>query len=283
MEQIDVVGGVETNELFDENGRFIPQDVGSSCEYKKPNRAFKLAEMGGAWPKYDLTVCDLVARNARLRRFILDGSPLVLPTGTEVRGFLAHCDKTRVRIQNDNSVSNILKGPYLPTFIPKFTVEEGMLGVLIELIVTLIKRSYEEVFVGRKFVNHVSGYLTGNVSVPAPKTKRLVSQMAVRHIHGLSFLTPLHGFSLLADHRAAGHLPDFVLSSLDMLMCMALYPDILLSEWLTPGYRLSALLCHQYPLSIKTLADRADFGINGRGAYSISSGGLFLPSTNEGL
>ncbi|MBI4427273.1 MAG: hypothetical protein HY569_02225 [Candidatus Magasanikbacteria bacterium] len=262
--------------FFDQHGRFIPRSITAS--HTDPNRDFSLAPPNGGWEKYDLVQLNLSARVARLASFVPSDAGLILPTAEEVCGFLARCEAIRVRVRDDKTVANILNGPNLPTFLPKFRV--GDLGTFVELLVTIVKRSYEAQFPGRTFYNHRVGDLVGKVSVvEASRFQQVISEMAHNHVSGLDFLTPFQGFSIPADHEAVALLPEeFILSGLDTFINWALYPDILLPHSKTPGYDLAAFF---WGSSLSSLCGEAGGGDAGFGGGDLSanddcSAGLFL-------
>lgn len=265
--------------LFDQHGRFIPRNITAS--HKDPNRDFKLTALEGGWAKYNLALSNLMVRVVRLRQFVPSDSGLILPTAEEVRGFLAHCDGIRSRVQEDKLVANVLNGPNLPTFLPKHKIQD--MGAFVELLVTIAKRSYEDEFrdSGRRiFLNYRAGDLAGKVTVvEASRFQGIISQMAESPVSGLGFFTPFQGFSVPADHEAIALLPEeFVLSAMDMIMCWALYPDILLSNWYTPGCDLAGLFwgSGSGPLCGKADGAHAYFGGRGLSARGSYSSGLFL-------
>jgi hypothetical protein len=148
------------------------------------------------------------------------------------------------------------------------------------VLVTIAKRSYEDQFHGRTFYNHIAGNFAGNVSVmEASRFQQVIANMAESHVPCMEFFTPFQGFSIPADHKAIAFLPEeFILSGLDTIMSLALYPDILLSSWNTPGYDLAAFIWGSSSDSLYGGADdaRADFHGKGLCASDRSSAGLFL-------
>lgn len=252
---------------------------GITAKHKDANRDLKLTALEGGWAEYNLALSNMVVRNERLRQFVPSDSGLILPTADDVRGFLAHCDGIRARVRDDKTVANVLNGPNLPTFLPKFKVQD--LGAFVELLVMIVKQSYEAQFPGRTFYNHQFGNLAGKVSVvEASRFQQVIAKMAESHVPGLEFFTPFQGFSISADHEAIAFLPEeFILSALDTLMSWALYPDILLSDWHTPGYDLAGLLWGSGSRSLCGHAsdDCAVFGDRGPDANDDFSAGLFLP------
>ncbi|MBU2542120.1 hypothetical protein KJ785_00990 [Patescibacteria group bacterium] len=262
--------------LFNKHGFFDTRVITAS--HKDPNRDHKLTALKGGWRKYHMTLPKLVERNERLRQFIPSDSGLILPTADEVRGFLAHCEGIRNRVKGDKSVANVLNGPNLPTFLPKYKVED--LGMFVELLVTIAKQSYEAQFPGKTFHNHCVGNLAGKVSVvEASRFQQVISQMDNSPVPGLEFFTPFQGFSIPADHEAIALLPEeFILSALDTLMSWALYPDILLSSWSTPGYDLAGLFWGSSSYSLCGEADGGSAGFSGSDlcALGFYSAGLFL-------
>ncbi len=263
--------------LFNRYGFFDARGITTS--HTDPNRGFKLPALEGGWAKYNLALSNLVVRNERLRQFVPSDSGLILPTADEVRGFLARCDGIRARVRDDKSVANVLNGPNLPTFLPKFKVQD--LGAFVEVLVTIVKRSYEDEFPGRTFYNHQFGNLAGKVSVvSASRFQPVFVEMASNHVPGMEFFTPFQGFSIPADHEAIALLPsEFLLSALDTLMSWALYPDILLSNWYTPGYDLAGLLWGSSSRSLygEAIDDRAGFYDRDPRAGDRFSASLFLP------
>ena len=281
--RVEIVGGTKqavvvkrVNKLFDRYGRLIPRGIIAS--HADPNRNFRLEAPKGGWAKCDFVRFNLPARVARLARFIPSDSGLTLPTAEEVCGFLARCEEIRIRVRGDKLTANVLNGPNLPTFLPKFEIED--LGTFVEILVTITKLSYEAQFPGRTFFNHRAGDLAGKVSVvEASRFQQVIAEMANGPVCGLNFPTPFQGFSIPADHEAIALLPEeFVLSGLDTIVSWALYPDILLSSWNTPGYDLAAFFwgSSSYSLYGKAHVGSADFRGGDLGASDYCSAGLFL-------
>ncbi|MEK7065012.1 MAG: hypothetical protein AAB963_01065 [Patescibacteria group bacterium] len=263
--------------FFNQHGFLDTRDITAS--HTDPNRDLKLTALEGGWAEYNMALSNLVVRNERLCQFVPSDSGLILPTADEVRGFLARCDGIRARVKDDKLVANVLNGPNLPTFLPKFKVQD--LGTFVEVLVTIAKRSYEAEFSGRTFYNHQSGNLAGKVSVvEASRFQQVIAKMAESHVPGLEFFTPFQGFSIPADYEAIALLPqEFILSALDTLMSWALYPDILLNSWSTPGYDLAGLVWGPGPRSLCGKANDGSAGFSGRdlNAHDIFSASLFLP------
>lgn len=263
--------------FFNRYGFFGPRDI--TNKHKDANRNHKLPALEGGWAEYNLALSNLVVRNERLRQFVPSDSGLILPTADEVRGFLAHCDGIRARVRNDKPISNVLNGPNLPTFLPKFKVQD--LGAFVEIMATIVKWSYEDEFSRRTFYNHRAGDLAGKVTVvEASRFQSVIAKMAETHVPGLEFFIPFQGFSIPADHEAIALLPEeFILSALDTLMSWALYPDILLSDWNTPGYDLAGLLWGSGSDSLSGEAndDCAVLCCRGLDALAPFSASLFLP------
>lgn len=263
--------------LFNRYGFFSTRDI--TAKHKDANRDFKLAALEGGWAEYNMALSNLVVRNERLRQFVPSDSGLILPTADDVRGFLARCEAIRARVRDDKLVANVLNGPNLPTFLPKFRVQD--MSAFVEMLVTVAKRSYENEFPCRTFYNHRAGDLAGKVSVvDVSRFQQVIAKMAEAHVPGLEFFTPFQGFSIPADHEAIALLPEgFILSALNTLMSWALYPDILLSNWYTPGYDLAGLFWGSGSSSFYGKANDVHAGFGGRdlvasGYYSAS---LFLP------
>ncbi len=132
-------------------------------------------------------------------------------------------------IRGDDRVAPILNGVYIPICLPK--CEIGDYGHLIdELLLPVLKKSYEATFTNRSFVNSMSGKLHGQLAVASDsRQERLIEKMASEPVYGILFPVALQGYSVLAAREQMAQVPEgFVLSGvLDCCIAMIEYPDVL--------------------------------------------------------
>jgi hypothetical protein len=156
------------------------------------------------------------------------------------------------------------------------------LGSELELLLNGVANSYKKTFNDREFTNLRKGQLSGNVSVAKnSRQEKLVEKMKDGPVIGFYFPDALQGLSVEASREQMEQLPkEFILSGLDAIIAMIMYPDILARDYNTPGMDLSALQWQSagYSLSFVSYGDRLSFGLYGdlSNALDDYSGGLFF-------
>lgn len=251
--------------FFDRHGRCIPAPNlrARACD---ANRNFRLNQ----------PTLDYAERHARLTEFL--GQELIITAAQ----FKDTSERQLASLRENPSTANALKGVVLPVIMPRIVMKD--LGACLEeILLPAVERSYTQKFPGRTFNNRRQGDLAGKVTlVSDTRHERLVAGMAKSSMVGIFLPNPLQGFSVHAQREQIAAMPEnFVLSALDMIMAMIMYPDVLARDFNTPGLDLSALQWQsaEYSLFFEAYDDKLLFvyetylGVAG-GSYS--GGVLFL-------
>jgi hypothetical protein len=245
--------------FFDKNGRMIPM-AGMKSAVCDPNKDFHLIQ-----PQMVEEV-DFANRILRLHG--------TLGIDTDISGEqMFYATKTLLdTLRVDPRTTNLLNAVYLPVIIPK--TEIGDIGTLIEQWLVGVDKSHKKTFGERAFNNYLKGALTKAVSIVSEsRHDRLIEQMKQGPIIGLYFPNPLQGFSVDADREQMATLPEeFILSGLDAIIGMIMYPDVLARDWKTPGIDLAAFFFRSADGSLCFRASGGNLG-DARGRCS---GGLFF-------
>ena len=216
-----------TNVLFDKNGQRIPKDL--SADIRNINWGFQLDQ-----PKLK-TEIDYAKRIQQLYEY--------LGLDAEVTGkqFKTETERLLALIQKDSQIANIIKGVYLPVILPQLINED--LGTVLEQYLKTVQKNYTKTFDGRGFLNNCNGTLVGKVNtVDQSRHNQLVERMKQGLVIGIHFPNALQGFSINADREQMSTLPNgLILSGLDTLIALMMYPDILACSWNVPGLDLAAL------------------------------------------
>lgn len=168
--------------------------------------------------------------------------------------------------------------------LPK--IETDNIGNVLENCLGAVRKSYIDVFPDRKFNNYRVGELSNQVFITeGSRHDYLINRMKQGPVIAIHFPNSLQGFSINASRKQMATLPEgFILSGLDTVIAMAMYPDVLARDWYTPGYDLAALLWRSPGCSLHFWAGdgRLSFDVGGAlggacGDY-FSSGLLFLGS-----
>ncbi|MBD3282397.1 MAG: hypothetical protein GF387_02195 [Candidatus Portnoybacteria bacterium] len=252
--------------LFDKHGRRIPKNLQAYvCD---ASRDFRLNQ-----PKLDEEV-DFANRITRLH------GCLSINTGVTAEQLKAETERLLAMIRENSQIANIANGVCLPVVLPKLVTND--LGVELELYLAGVNNSYAKTFGDRKFYNHRKDTLANEVSVAdGSRHEQLVSRMKEVPVIGLHFPNPLQGFSINADREQMSTLPEgFILSGMDTLIAMAMYPDILARDWNTPGLDMAALQWQSAGCSLYFGARGGELGFARTDGLAIaldsSSGGLLF-------
>ncbi len=213
--------------LFDKHGRRIPEGLrADACD---ANRGFRPCQ-----PVLK-TKTNFANRILRLHE--------CLSTDTEVTAEQLRTETERllVIIESNPQIANIANSVYLPVVLPELVNDD--LGAELELYLAGVAKSYARTFGDRRFYNHCKGILANKVSiVNGSRHERLIARMKKRPVIGLHFPNPLQGFSVNASREQMSTLPEgFILSGIDTLVAMAMYPDVLARNMETPILDLAAL------------------------------------------
>jgi len=252
--------------LFDRHGHRIPEDLQASvCN---ADRDFRLDQ-----PKLGKEV-DFANRILRLHG--------CLSVNTEVTAeqLKAETERLLAIIRDNPQIANITNAVYLPVILPKLVTDD--LGAELELYLAGVNNSYAKTFSDRKFYNHRKSDLTNNVSiVDGSRHDQLIERLKQEPVIGLHLPNSLQGFSVNASREQMLTLPKgFILSGMDTLIAMMMYPDILARGWNTPGLDLAAFSWQSadYSLGFKADDDELDFdfAVGLAGASGRYSGGLLF-------
>lgn len=224
--------------LFDERGRRIPKGL--------------LALVYDASHKFHLNQPKVRYANRLVR---LHGN-LGVDTGVTAEALKEETERLLGLIRENSLTANLANGVYLPVVCPKLSTDD--LGRELENYLTAVGTSYQEAFSGRRtFHNHRKGTLDGRVEIaPGSRHEELVMRMKDGPVMGLYFPNSLRGFSIKASREQMAGLPEgFILSGLDAVIAMILYPDVLARNWKTPGIDLAALSWLSVGLSLRFKAN----------------------------
>lgn len=211
--------------LFDKNGRRIPKDLSSSvCD---PDKRFKLVQ-----PRMK-TVKDY----ARVLKILADALGVgVQDLGITAEEFKAKAEELMSTIPSNSA--NIKKGVGLPLVLPKFESFEKLL--------CSVNNSYKNVFQNRNFCYNLKSEL--GLSVVAAKTvegsrqDQLIEKMKQGPVVIIFFPNSLQGFSVNASREQMESLPEgFILSGIETIIAMIMYPEVLARDSYTPTLGLAGL------------------------------------------
>ena len=212
--------------LFDKNGRRIPKNFSSDvCD---ANRNFQLNQ-----PKLK-TEIDYI------NRIVLLNECLGIDTGITGKQLMAGTERLLTLIQDNYQIANIAKGVYLPVVLPQLMTDD--LGTVLEQYLEAVGKSYANTFDNRKFYNHRKGILANNVKIiSGSRHNQLIKRMKQGPVKGIYFPSSLQEFSVNTSREQMLTLPeDFILSGMDILIAMIMYPDILARDCHAPNLDMAA-------------------------------------------
>lgn len=263
FEGVEVCVAKALAKLIDKHGRVIPVKSLQSavCD---PNRDFYLKQ-----PAIDYG--QVMARLSTYLQVRVDCS---------TAEFERRANKLIEQLSAEPSLSNLLKGVYLPILLPQMPVDDYG-KVLDEVFLTAVEKAYTAVFPGRPFNNYCKGNLAGKVTIiTETRHEQLLAKMSVGAVVGIYFPTAFQGFSIPAVREQMISLPENVVLSggLDIAMALIMYPEILARDFHTPGLDLAALQWSSADdsLCFKAVDGYLSFGSRGLGAGGYYSGGLLL-------
>lgn len=174
-------------------------------------------------------------------------SSLGIETGVATKFFQQETRRLLELILQDPQTAKMLKGVYLPVICPKLTTED--IGAELEYYLTGVDKSYGDffetgmVFKSRpNFYNRCKDELADQVQiVDGSRADQLIDKMKESPVIGIYFPTALAGFSTYADREQMSTLPPgFILSGLDIMIAMIMYPDVLAYDHNAPTLELAA-------------------------------------------
>ena len=206
--------------LFNKHGRRIPPKrlYAAVCE---PNRDYYLDELELK------TETDYRDRIERLHKYLGPDTG-----GVGASYFMAETERLVERIWHNPQIANLLCSVWLPVVLPKLTTDD--IGRILEQYLEAAAKSYTETFKGRRrFITSYLGMsasrLTGRVKiVEGSRHDQLIELMRQGPVIGIYFPNSLQGFSPKAAIKQMASLPEgFILSGLDAVIAMLIYPDVL--------------------------------------------------------
>ncbi len=216
--------------LFDKFGRRIPKNLQAIVCHA--DQSFRLDQPKLNWEE------DFASRILWLHRC------LGIDTGVTAEQFKAETERLLTMIWDNPQIANSTNGVCLPVILPQCVTDD--LGTEMERYLDGVVNSYTETF-GYSFDNCHEGELKGNVSIiDGSRHDQLVSRMKHGPVIGIYFPNPLQGFSSDASREQMSTLPEeFILSGMDALIAIIMYPDVLFvqRDELKPVLSLSALAC----------------------------------------
>ena len=260
QQTISVVVQNIIQKLFDKNGRRIPKDLSSSvCDPdKNPNLSMARPE----------TIKDF--------RDVLNGFTKLLGVkdlGITAEEFKAETERLLSLIAGNDQIANIKNGTYLPLALPK--LESGDPGTALEQYSRVVNKSYKKAFGGkRNFCNYREGELKGMVKiVEGSRQDQLIEKMKQGSVVVIFFPNSLQGFSINASREQMETLPEgFILSGIETIIAMIMYPEILARDYNTPGLDLAAFSWQSPVFSLNFEADDGLLGFGYRGGLSFAFG-----------
>jgi hypothetical protein len=212
--------------LFDKNGRRIPLPT-LQYLHCDPDRSFGLKQ-----PKLDY-----------LTRLVRLAEAFNITPDIQAVDFESQAVALIGELRASEFLRPLLKGVYLPLYIPKLAIEDY--GETIEnILLAAVERAYQKEFPGRPFNNYRKGTLKGEVTIiPGMRHERIVERAKQGSQVVIYFPNPLGGFSVLAQREQETTLPErlSVAGPLETLTGAATYTDTMLPHFHTPGYDQSAV------------------------------------------
>jgi len=232
--------------LFDKHGRRIPENLRASvCD---ANTNFRLNQPG---LDYDAQYANRIMR--------LHGC-LAVDTGSTAEQLRIETERLLALIRGNAQIANIVNGVWLPVVMPPFVGDD--LGTVLEQYLEGVDKSYVKTFSDRRFNNYRKGTLAGKVSVvDGSRHDQLTDRMKQGSVMGIHFPNPLQGYSISADREQMKTLPrGFILSGVDALIAMMMYPEILARDGDTPGLGLAAFSWQSVDYSLLFTASGENLG-----------------------
>lgn len=189
--------------------------------------------------------------------------------GITAQEFEEETKRLRGSIQEDVYIKNLLTNTHLPVVMPKLKRDD--IGAELNDYLNAAKKSYLNYFPD-KFFQQAVGDLHGMVStVEGSRHERLLAKMSEGPVVGIYFPNALHLFSRSAQiEQISGLTPEFVLSGIDVIIAMIMYPEVLGLFFSTPS-NLTAIGWNQVQssFSFNACASGVSFASN------VSSGNIF--------
>ena len=212
--------------LFDKSGHRIPKNsylTWDIINYKGYRPDFKL-KFELERPKLD----NFIDYNNRIKRL---SKYLSTDIGLNTKQFKEEVERLWYEIKHNPSIANISKGIGLPVILPQFKVND--IGKIIELCLDALGKSLNDYPERDPRISCLDNYLedelAGREIVCTDRCKELIRQMKEKPVIGIYFPISLSKFSSDPVRKQIRDLPkEFVLSGIDMIIAMIMYPDILM-------------------------------------------------------
>lgn len=208
---------------IDNNGRFCPPN-GLRAAVTEVDERFN----------YVTPSIDFERLHARIRYL----APLnaCIPSSRELRQQAATLQTKIMR----TPYAGLMRGCCLPIYIPQW---QGNFGQIVTAFVQATANSYE-VECGKMFFSFCTKFDLSNEVVPFPGTNQeyLLTAMSEGPVAGSLFL-PFMGWSTEAIREVMPLVPpSCVVGGIDLLAALALYPETLARDYLTPGLELAGIM-----------------------------------------
>lgn len=265
--------------LFDKRGRRIPPKGLIKAKVCDANREFRLYQPA---LKQEADYAKRLMKLLNAFVGVLPNEQYSALSKVTTAEFKAKTERLLALIQEKpQTTSNIFYGVWLSVVLPQLLTDD--LGTVLEQYLEAANKSYAKTFADRKFNNYRKGELGGKVSIAdGSRHDQLIKRMKQERVIGIFFPNPLQGYSIDASREQMSALPEgFVLSGLDTVIAVAMYPDILARDYRTPGLDLAALSWQSadFSLLFGAVVDGLVFGRTDSLAHargSCSGGLLFL-------
>ncbi len=214
-DEMEIVVQPKIKTLFDKHGRCIPKEL--PAHVRDPIPSSRLNQ---------LTLSGKASYEARILRL---HNALGIDTKITAKEFKKETERLLELIRTDVRISNITNGVYFPVICPK--LDRHNFGAELERYIAAISKSYLATFPHRTFLVHNllrSTYREETHFLRGMRTEKLTERLDSAPVIGLCFPQALHGFSVSADREQIASLPEkFILSGIDTMIAMIMYPDVL--------------------------------------------------------
>jgi len=254
-------------ELFDKHGRYIPRNIKSA-----------VCDADYSWHLNQPSMRKEVDYTYRIMR--LHGK-MGVNTGFTAEVFQWESERLLALIGNNKQIASITNGVWFPIILPKWKGTHGLDTVLEDQYLKAVGKSYKKVFPFRTFCNCEKSFINKVFIASSSRHTCLIERMKREAVIGIYFPTALQGYSVDASQECIGTLPEgFILSGLDAIIGMIMYPDILARDENTPCLDLSALFWQDNRCSLffKAHDDKLEFDISfrQRDVHTWGSSGLLF-------
>ncbi len=190
--------------------------------------------------------------------------------------FKAETERQIAMIAKDDNISNILKDIYLPIV---FKMDNCDVDLFIKNGLYNVEKQYKNFFKNRVFSNYIRYYDSNKITIAKDsRCYEFMYKAKQKYIVAIIFPRTLQGFSVNASREQLIDITyKFSLSGPEIINAAIMYPDILLSNWLTSGIIMAGVdyKNNQCSLGIKAYDDIVGIDIiSNIEAYNIYSPAL---------